>query len=153
MTIRRFGAEGGVGTGGQHLPFARAVAAGGWLYVSGQTPMVNGEVIEGGIVAQSHQTIRNLVAVLQEAGYSSAPQLGSSPSAQASFVRNVLSAANRTPAAIPFVSFYALLDEPAVQCRDHSDAVTFFCSLGLNRSDGRPKPAWAAFRKGIRAAG
>ena len=40
MSIKRYGVEGGKGTGGQHLPFARAVEADGWLYVSGQTPMV-----------------------------------------------------------------------------------------------------------------
>jgi reactive intermediate/imine deaminase len=69
MTIKRYGAEGGKGTGGQDLPFARAVEAGGWLYVSGQVPMVKGEVIEGNITAQAHQAIRNLVAILQESGY------------------------------------------------------------------------------------
>ena len=68
-SIRRFGVEGGSGTGGQHLPFARAVQADGWLYVSGQVPMVGGEVIDGGIVAQSHQAIKNLLAILEEAGY------------------------------------------------------------------------------------
>lgn len=67
--VTRFGVEGGKGTGGQHLPFARAVAANGFLFVSGQTPMVAGEVVEGGIVAQSHQAIRNLLAILEEAGY------------------------------------------------------------------------------------
>lgn len=67
--ITRYGASGGTGTGGQHLPFARAVGADGWLFVSGQTPMVNGEVVEGGIVAQTHQTIKNLIAILHEAGY------------------------------------------------------------------------------------
>ena len=69
MTIQRFGVDGGTGTGGQHLPFARAVAADGWLYVSGQVAMVNGEVIDGGIVAQSHQAIQNVLAILKEAGY------------------------------------------------------------------------------------
>lgn len=69
MTIKRYGVEGGSGTGGQHLPFARAVEADGWLYVSGQVPMVNGEVIDGGIVAQSHQAIKNVLAILAEAGY------------------------------------------------------------------------------------
>lgn len=69
MTLKRYGAAGGTGTGGQHLPFARAVEAGGWLYVSGQTPMENGEVIEGGIIPQSHKAIRNLLAILTEAGY------------------------------------------------------------------------------------
>ncbi|EJL85209.1 putative translation initiation inhibitor, yjgF family [Herbaspirillum sp. CF444] len=69
MSIKRYGVDGGTGTGGQHLPFARAVEADGWLYVSGQVAMVNGEVIDGGIVAQSHQTIQNVLAILKEAGY------------------------------------------------------------------------------------
>ena len=69
MSIQRYGVEGGSGTGGQHLPFARAVAADGWLYVSGQVAMVKGEVIDGGIVAQSHQAIQNVLAILKEAGY------------------------------------------------------------------------------------
>jgi reactive intermediate/imine deaminase len=69
MSIKRYGVDGGKGTGGQHLPFARAVEADGWLYVSGQVPMVNGEVITGNIVAQSQQAIGNLLAILGEAGY------------------------------------------------------------------------------------
>lgn len=69
MDIQRFGVEGGTGTGGQHMPFARAVAADGWLYVSGQVPMVDGEVVDGGIVAQTHQAIKNVLAILDEAGY------------------------------------------------------------------------------------
>ena len=51
------------------MPFARAVAADGWLYVSGQVPMENGEVIEGGTVAQSHKAIQQVLAILKEAGY------------------------------------------------------------------------------------
>ena len=70
MSIKRYGAEGGKGTGGQQLPFARAVQADGWLYVSGQVAMVNGEVVAGNIVAQADQAIRNLLSVLKEAGYS-----------------------------------------------------------------------------------
>ena len=69
MSIKRYGVEGGKGTGGQHLPFARAVEADGWLYVSGQVPMVNGELVEGNIITQSHQAIRNVLAILKEAGY------------------------------------------------------------------------------------
>jgi reactive intermediate/imine deaminase len=69
MSIKRYGVEGGRGTGGQHLPFARAVEADGWLYVSGQVPMLQGEVIAGNIVAQSQQAIRNLLSILKEAGY------------------------------------------------------------------------------------
>jgi reactive intermediate/imine deaminase len=67
--MKRYGIEGGTGTGGQHLPFSRAVEADGWLYVSGQVPMVNGEVISGNITAQARQAIQNLLAILNEAGY------------------------------------------------------------------------------------
>ena len=69
MTIKRYGVEGGKGTGGQHLPFARAAQADGWLYVSGQVPMLNGEVVTGNITVQSHQAIQNLLSILKEAGY------------------------------------------------------------------------------------
>lgn len=69
MSIQRYGVEGGTGAGGQRLPFARAVSADGWLYVSGQAPIVNGEVVAGNITTQAHQAIRNLLAVLAEAGY------------------------------------------------------------------------------------
>jgi reactive intermediate/imine deaminase len=69
MSIKRYGAEGGKGTGDQHLPFARAVEADGWLYVSGQVPMVDGELVVGNITQQAHQAIRNLVGILKEAGY------------------------------------------------------------------------------------
>jgi reactive intermediate/imine deaminase len=70
MSIKRYGVEGGKGTGGQHLPFARAVEADGWLYVSGQVAMANGEVVAGNINDQSRQAIRNLLTILQEANYS-----------------------------------------------------------------------------------
>lgn len=69
MTIKRYGTDGGVGTGGQHLPFARSVEAAGWLYVSGQTPMRDGEVVEGGILEQSRLAIDNCLAIMAEAGY------------------------------------------------------------------------------------
>ncbi|QCP48175.1 RidA family protein [Trinickia violacea] len=67
--MKRYGVGDAKGTGGQVMPFARAVEADGWLYVSGQTPMVNGEVVEGGIVTQSKQAIENVMAILKEAGY------------------------------------------------------------------------------------
>lgn len=53
----------------RQLPFARAVAAAGWLHVSGQVPFLDGVVVPGGIVPQAHQAIRNLISVLSEAGY------------------------------------------------------------------------------------
>ena len=69
MSIKRYGVEGGKGMGGQHLPFSRAVEADGWLYVSGQVPMVDGELVEGNVITQSHQAIKNVLAILKEAGY------------------------------------------------------------------------------------
>ncbi|RDV02083.1 RidA family protein [Undibacter mobilis] len=68
MTIKRFG-TGSKGAGGQPLPFARAVQANGWLYVSGQVAMENGEIVRGGIVAETRKTIENVIAILKEAGY------------------------------------------------------------------------------------
>jgi len=67
--IKRYGTEKS-GLGGQNLPFARGVEAGGWLYVSGQVAMEDGEVIDAGIVAQAHKAIQNMLAILDEAGYS-----------------------------------------------------------------------------------
>ena len=69
MTIKRYGVEAGQGTGGQHLPFSRAVEAGGWLKVSGQTPMRDGEVVEGGIIEQSRIAIENCIEIMTEANY------------------------------------------------------------------------------------
>ncbi|QFT00043.1 Enamine/imine deaminase [Labrenzia sp. THAF191b] len=68
MSIKRYGAEKS-GAGGQNLPFARAVEADGWLYVSGQVPMKDGEIVGTGIVEQTHLTIKNVTAILEEAGY------------------------------------------------------------------------------------
>ncbi|WP_428424815.1 RidA family protein [Pararhizobium sp.] len=68
MSITRYGTV-QTGAGGKALPFARAVEANGWLYVSGQVAMENGEIIEGGIVPQTHRTIANLLAILEEANY------------------------------------------------------------------------------------
>lgn len=68
MSIKRYGAD-KAGAGGQNLPFARAVEAGGFLFVSGQVAMKDGEVIVGGIVEQTHLAIQNVLAILKEAGY------------------------------------------------------------------------------------
>jgi reactive intermediate/imine deaminase len=69
MDIKRYGVEGGTGQGGAHMPFARAVEADGWLFVSGQVPMENGELVAGNVTVQSHKAIQNLLAILKEAGY------------------------------------------------------------------------------------
>lgn len=68
MSIKRYG-TGEAGAGKQPLPFARAVEADGWLYVSGQVAMEDGEIVGGGIVAESRRAIENMIAILKEAGY------------------------------------------------------------------------------------
>lgn len=68
MTIVRYGA-GETGAGGQPLPFARAVEADGWLHVSGQVAMHQGEIIGGGIIPETRKAIGNLITILTEAGY------------------------------------------------------------------------------------
>jgi reactive intermediate/imine deaminase len=68
MTIVRYGA-GETGAGGQPLPFARAVEADGWLHVSGQVAMHQGEIIGGGIIPETRKAICNLIVILSEAGY------------------------------------------------------------------------------------
>lgn len=50
--------------GGQRRPFAKAVRAGNFVYVSGQVPTLNGEVVVGNIVAQTEQVITNIKDVL-----------------------------------------------------------------------------------------
>lgn len=66
--IIRYGAS-KPGAGAQELPFARAVEADGWLYVSGQVAMKDGEIIHGSIVEETHLTVKNLIAILEEAGF------------------------------------------------------------------------------------
>ena len=65
-------------------------------------------------------------------------------------MRSVFDAWSRAPGRIPFLSFYSLFDLPAVDCRGRSDQTAFLCSLGLHDRAGRPKPAWRAFRAGVR---
>ena len=54
--------------GGQRRPFAKAVRAGDYVHVSGQVPTVDGEVVPGGIVAQTEQVMANVKEVLKLAG-------------------------------------------------------------------------------------
>jgi enamine deaminase RidA (YjgF/YER057c/UK114 family) len=72
MSIKRYGAAGSGGIAGQRMPFAHAVQADGWLYVSSQVGMVNGEIVPGGIVEQSNRAIRNVLEIVENAGYDKA---------------------------------------------------------------------------------
>ena len=57
------------GAGGQSLPFSPAIRAGDFVYVSGQVAHdENGELVDGGIVKQTQQTIENLRRILAAAG-------------------------------------------------------------------------------------
>ena len=57
------------GMSAQGLPFSKAVRAGGFVYVSGQVAFApDGTLVEGGIEDQTRQTMRNIEAVLAEAG-------------------------------------------------------------------------------------
>ena len=53
-------------------PYSQAVVAGEWVFASGQIPIdpATGELIEGGITEQTHRVMKNLAAVLHEAGLS-----------------------------------------------------------------------------------
>jgi len=68
VSIERIGGV-KTGTGGQSLPFCQATKAGGFVFVSGQVAMgADGEIIDGGIVPQTHKTIQNIIAILEKAG-------------------------------------------------------------------------------------
>lgn len=52
-------------------PYSQAIAAGPFLFTSGQIPLnAAGQLVEGGIEEQTHQVFRNLEAVLAAAGAS-----------------------------------------------------------------------------------
>ena len=53
-------------------PYAQAVIAGEWVFASGQIPIdpATGELIDGGIADQTDRVLKNLSAVLHEAGLS-----------------------------------------------------------------------------------
>jgi 2-iminobutanoate/2-iminopropanoate deaminase len=53
-------------------PYSQAVETNGTLYISGQIPInpETGKLVEGGITNQTQQVLRNIGAILNEAGYS-----------------------------------------------------------------------------------
>ena len=57
------------GAGGQPLPFSPAVQAGPFVFVSGQVAMGDkGEIVPGGIEAQTRQTLKNVENALALSG-------------------------------------------------------------------------------------
>lgn len=53
-------------------PYNQAIKAGATLYVSGQIPLIpeTMELITGGVAEETHQVLKNVQAVLKQAGYS-----------------------------------------------------------------------------------
>ena len=51
-------------------PYSQAIAAGGLIFVSGQLPidLATGSFPEGGVEAQTRQSLTNIKAILEEAG-------------------------------------------------------------------------------------
>jgi 2-iminobutanoate/2-iminopropanoate deaminase len=50
-------------------PYSQAIRFGNLLFTSGQIPLgLDGQIVAGGIVEQTHQVFRNLEAVLKAAG-------------------------------------------------------------------------------------
>ncbi len=52
-------------------PYSQAVETNGMLFISGQVPIdpATGKVVEGDITAQTEQVMKNIGAILEEAGY------------------------------------------------------------------------------------
>ncbi|HBB92351.1 MAG: reactive intermediate/imine deaminase [Bacteroidetes bacterium GWF2_49_14] len=52
-------------------PYSQAIEAGGFLFISGQIPLVpaTGKLLEGSIVDQTHLVMNNIGEILKEAGY------------------------------------------------------------------------------------
>ena len=53
-------------------PYSQAILAGNTLYISGQVPIdpATGKVVEGDISVQTEQVMKNIKAILEEAGFS-----------------------------------------------------------------------------------
>ena len=51
-------------------PYSQGIVAGDFLFVSGQIPIVpeTGNLVEGGIAEQTERSLRNLIAIIEEAG-------------------------------------------------------------------------------------
>lgn len=53
-------------------PYSQAIENNGILFISGQVPInpETGKIVEGGILEQTEQVMKNIEAILKEAGYS-----------------------------------------------------------------------------------
>ncbi len=53
-------------------PYSQAIEANGFLFISGQIPVdpETGVIVQGGITEQTEQVMKNIMAILKAAGYS-----------------------------------------------------------------------------------
>lgn len=99
--------------------------------------------------------------LLQEVGFPTSTNLGSSEQLQAQFVTNVFSAWVDAGDKIQFLSFFLLHDDTPQACQQVANEfgigdpnfVAFFCSLGLRNSDGTDKLGWTALKTAAQADG
>lgn len=54
--------------GASHVPLSPAVRAGDFVFVSGQVPVVDGEIVGDDVATQTRQVLKNVAAVLEMAG-------------------------------------------------------------------------------------
>lgn len=100
---------------------------------------------------------------IHEIGVPSAERVGGSETGQVSFVNLAFDLAAQHSQQLEFMSYYQAFDEdPAVTAvwlpalfSDWSDemiqdGLAWFGSLGLRRTDGSPKPAWATFKQRVK---
>jgi hypothetical protein len=99
--------------------------------------------------------------LLQEVGYPTSTQLGSSEQMQAQFVINVFSEWMKAGDKIEYLSFFLLHDDTPANCQliaaqfgvTDPNFPLFFCSLGLRNSDGTDKLGWPALKTAAQADG
>lgn len=97
--------------------------------------------------------------VLQEVGYPSAVGVGSSPQAQADFIKEFFSAWERHRQAIPHINLFLQTDVGTRICDQWTGYygftahrqlfADFICTLGLKDAYGNPKPAWQLLQNEI----
>ena len=53
-------------------PYSQAIEVNNMLFISGQIPLdpLTGNIVEGGIIEQTEQVMKNIKCILEEAGYS-----------------------------------------------------------------------------------
>lgn len=100
--------------------------------------------------------------VLQEVGYPTSSQLGSSEQNQAAFIASALKAWQAVGGSIPFLNIYELHDVAPDTCNQLAGSYglgndasfkAYLCTLGLRKADGTPKAGWQSLVDNARSTG